>query len=92
MPVIFATALISIGGSFENNGDSVYAAYLPVLNPLDVLLIGFAFIAMFWYRCVREEEIELGQLFRRSVLVWSLVGLMFIWMNATIARTIHPLE
>ena len=88
-PIIIVIALISIIGSFENDGDGVYAAYLPVLNPLDVVLLGFVLIALYWYRRIREEGIELGQLFRRSLLVWSLVGLMFIWMNATIARTVH---
>nr|MBX2822908.1 DUF2339 domain-containing protein [Rhodothermaceae bacterium] len=89
LTLIIFIALISIGGSFKNDGDGMYAAYLPVLNPLDILLLGFAGVSMFWYRRVREEDIVLGGVFRRSVLVWSLVGLMFIWMNATIARTVH---
>ena len=89
IPIIVMVGLISIGGSFENTGDGIFAPYVPLFNPLDVFLIGFALVCMYWYGRVNKEGIELGQILRRSVLVWGLVGLMFIWMNATIARTIH---
>ena len=88
-PILVVLAMISIGGSFENNGDGIYVAYIPILNPLDVLLAGYVFIAMFWYKRVHEEGIPQGDLFRRNVLVWCLVGLAFIWLNATIARSVH---
>lgn len=89
LPVFFVIALISLGASFENNGDGVYATYIPVLNPLDVLLIGFVFMAIFWYERVREEGVDLGRILKPRVLAWCLVAVGFVWINASIARSVH---
>ena len=88
-PVLAILAFVSLGASFENNGDGVYAAYIPILNPLDILLMGYAFIALLWYKRVREEGVNLGSTLRPKVLAWCLVAVGFVWLNASIARSVH---
>ncbi len=63
--------------------------YLPLVNPLD-LALGLTVIAgVGWYRTTRN----LLPVFRspglRRLLLWVLSGTAFLWLNATLARTVH---
>ena len=78
--------LVSIAASFENEVD--ISLYIPLLNPLDIVLVWSVLVGLFWFNTLeaiapykRREKIK--------GMAWSLVGTIFIWVNATIARTVH---
>ena len=89
IPVFCLFALISLAGSFSNAGNSAPLPYIPFLNPLDAILLLGVFLGYRWYaRLEKEGYVPDNPTLKRTVS-WSMVGLMFIWLNATIARTVH---
>ncbi|MEZ4701792.1 MAG: DUF2339 domain-containing protein [Rhodothermales bacterium] len=63
--------------------------YVPLLNPLD-LVLGFTVVAAIaWYREARADISLLAGPDVRRGLIWVLAFTIFLWLNATIARTVH---
>jgi uncharacterized membrane protein len=63
--------------------------YVPLLNPLDIVLGLAALTAVFWFRAARSETPLLEGSTIRTALIWVLAMTVFLWLNATIARTVH---
>jgi len=79
-------------GSLYSLGSAAAATplpYAPLLNPLDIVLGLAALTAVFWFRSARTETPLLEGSTVRTALIWVLAATVFLWLNATIARTVH---
>jgi uncharacterized membrane protein len=72
-----------------SDGSAAPAAYLPLLNPLD-LAVGFAICAMaLWLRVVWRAGAELYGRASQRLMLAVLVAAAFFWLNAVLLRTMH---
>jgi uncharacterized membrane protein len=63
--------------------------YVPILNPLDIVLGLAAVTSIYWFRAARNEARWMASDAARRGAIWGLVITVFLWLNATIARTVH---
>jgi uncharacterized membrane protein len=82
-------ALWSIVANATLPGDPSPLPYVPLLNPLDVAE-GFAFAALVGYAIhVQRAGFALYAGVTQRAWLYLLAGLVFIWANAIVLRTIH---
>ena len=89
IPLLAGLWLGSMYTSFNIAGDPTPLPYVPLLNPLDVL-VGFLVMAgVYWYQSTSRRDPDFFGETGRQFLSWSLILTAFIWLNATIGRTVH---
>ena len=70
-------------------GDPAPLPYLPLLNPLDLAQI-FGFIVMLgWVRADRQADSPRFSDASHLLLYSAVSAIIFIWLNALVARTVH---
>jgi uncharacterized membrane protein len=79
--------------TFFTSGDAAPLPYLPFLNPLDVATALAILSILLWLTRLRDEIPLVGDRLRSLPLAWvwpSACGSMvFLWLNAVLARTLH---
>lgn len=89
MPLVGAMALWILVMNLSSTGDSTWLPYLPLLNPLDIsVALCFAALAMWWSSLTDEQRTILWQ-FDSRALIAIVAGLVFVWLNAALIRTLH---
>ena len=86
-PVVALVWLGSLGVNIINNGGSAPLPYLPLLNPLDLILAFSLLTFTVFLRRIRAE-LELPQGLRRG-LTWALIAFGLLWASGMIARSVH---
>ena len=81
--------LMSLYASFNLAANPDPLSYIPVFNPLGIMLGFLALSAFYWYRTLIKVEPEFLVSTDRNLWVWGLALVAFVWMNATIGRTVH---
>lgn len=89
LPVLGALWLASIAFSFDSAADPSPLPYIPLLNPLDILLGISTFAWLSWYRAVQKGADPFMNETLVRVLKWGMLATAFVWLNATIGRTVH---
>lgn len=78
------TLLINV----SNEGDPVVIRYIPLLNPLDITtLLLFITVIKWWNHLSGKKQATLWGFESNPVVV--IAGLLFIWMNSAVIRTLH---
>jgi uncharacterized membrane protein len=85
----FALAIWSVVTEFSMTGDVAPLPYVPLLNPVDVVQL---FVLLVLWRCWRvvrtvPSVIEAG--IEPRVPAFALAALGFLWLNASLLRTLH---
>ncbi|MBL8265434.1 DUF2339 domain-containing protein, partial [Steroidobacter sp.] len=89
VPLVVVTALWVIVINLNSTGDSTWLPYLPLLNPLDIsVALCFAALAMWWSSLSESQRALWWQLDLR-ILIAGVAGLVFIWLNAALIRSLH---
>ena len=89
MPAVVGMSLWILAINLSSTGDSTWLPYLPLLNPLDIsVALCFASLAM-WWSSLNEEQRAIFWQFDLRALVAVAAGLIFIWLNAALIRTLH---
>ncbi|HET6566671.1 MAG TPA: DUF2339 domain-containing protein [Rhodothermales bacterium] len=84
-PVVCVAWGWSLQLSLHSAANPAPLSYLPLLNPLDVALVSAAALAAIWYRAVRPvADPAIAALMR-----WGMALSAFVWLTATLARTVH---
>ena len=70
--------------SLNSNGDAAPLSYIPVLNPLDMVLIGALLLFIIWHRHITKH------FHHQKILTPIIAGLMtFSLLNGALLRTLH---
>lgn len=76
-------------------GKSDPLPWLPLLNPLDIVLF-IVFISLFkWWKTIADDftlvknQSEQNRVFNQRVIAISIAGLVFLWLNFTLFRVAH---
>lgn len=88
VPLVIGMAVWIVGMNLTSTGDSTWLPYLPLLNPLDVsMALCFAAIAMWWSSL--SEQLRATWQFDLRVPLAMAAGLVFLWLNAALIRSLH---
>jgi uncharacterized membrane protein len=85
----FALAIWSLVTEFSMTGDVAPLPYVPLLNPVDVVQ---AFVLLVFWRCwrvVRTMPSVIKAGVDPRVPAFTLAALGFLWLNASLLRTLH---
>lgn len=89
VPLTIAIGLWILGINMSSTGDSTWLPYLPLLNPLDVsVALCFASLAMWWSSLSEQQRATAWQFDLRALLA-IVAGLVFLWLNAALIRSLH---
>ncbi|HEY5755460.1 MAG TPA: DUF2339 domain-containing protein [Steroidobacter sp.] len=89
LPAVVGMSLWILLINTSSTGDSTWLPYYPLLNPLDIsVALCFAAFAM-WWSSLSEEQRETCWPFEMRALVAVVAGLVFVWLNAALIRTLH---
>jgi uncharacterized membrane protein len=89
MPAVVAMSFWILAINVSSTGDSTWLPYLPLLNPLDIsVALCFASLAMWWSSLSDQQRAVFWQ-FDQRTLIAVVAGLVFIWLNAALIRTLH---
>jgi len=83
------TALFALWAfaSSLNPGDALPLPYIPLLNPIDIMLLAGGFTALGWL--MRQQAGGHLSEETRTPLGYLLLGVGFIWINVTLLRVMH---
>ncbi|MET0534139.1 MAG: DUF2339 domain-containing protein, partial [Steroidobacter sp.] len=89
VPLVIAIALWILLINLSSTGDSTWLPYLPLLNPLDVsVALCIASLAM-WWSSLSDQQRATGWQFDLRALLAIAAGLIFLWLNAALIRSLH---
>lgn len=89
LPLLGVAWWWSVYLSLTHAADPAPLPYLPLFNPLDVVLGLGVVAAVAWYRTTRRTIGTFGSASLRKALLWLLVVSAFVWLNAMLARSVH---
>jgi uncharacterized membrane protein len=88
-PIAVALCIWIVMINLSSTGDPAWLPYLPLLNPLDVCVaLALAALAMWWSALEPAQRESLWQ-FDVRVLIAIAAGIVFLWLNAALIRTLH---
>lgn len=88
-PVAVALGVWIVVINMSSTGDPAWLPYLPLLNPLDVCVaLAMASLAMWWSVLEPQQRASLCQ-FDVRVLIAIAAGIIFLWLNAALIRSLH---
>jgi uncharacterized membrane protein len=88
-PLVVALCIWIVVINSSSTGDPSWLPYLPLLNPLDVCVaLALASLAMWWSSLAREQRAALWT-FDLRVLIAIAAGIVFLWLNAALIRSLH---
>jgi uncharacterized membrane protein len=88
-PLVIATGCWIAGVNVLSRGDASWLPYVPLLNPLDIsVALSFAAVGLWWTSLDEAQRQSLWESDPR-VLVAIVAGLVFLWLNSALIRSLH---
>ncbi len=88
-PLAVALCIWIVAINFGSTGDPAWLPYLPLLNPLDICVaLAIASLAMWWSALEPAQRAALWQFDVRALIAIA-AGIVFLWLNAALIRTLH---
>jgi len=88
-PLAVGLCIWIVAINLSSNGDPAWLPYLPLLNPLDVCVaLALAALAMWWSALEPSQRLSLWQFDFRALIAIA-AGIVFLWLNAALIRTLH---
>jgi len=88
-PVTGLALLWTVYANFAARGDVAPLAYLPILNPIDVVMAVVLVTSIHWWLGVRADQPQLGDDLWPKLPAPVFGGLAFVWLNAILVRSVH---
>lgn len=86
-PLMLYLLVWSMLANMQSNADPQPLSYLPLLNPLDLTILFCLLLALQWWRHAADWLI--GQRITLARYLSVVGGLLFLWLNGMVARTVH---
>jgi uncharacterized membrane protein len=88
-PIAVALCIWIVMINLSSTGDPAWLPYLPLLNPLDVCVaLALAALVMWWSALDPAQRASLWQFDVRALIAIA-AGIVFLWLNAALIRTLH---
>lgn len=90
-PLVVGILIWLVIVNLTNPGDPVWLPYLPLLNPLDiVVLLCFGVLTLWWTALDKEQRAKAWSLDPRTMIA-GVAAIVFLWLNAALIRSLHHL-
>ena len=73
----------------SSSGEPIWLPYLPLLNPLDVSVALALAAGGMWWTALEDAQRARVWPFDGRILIAIVAGLVFVWLNAALLRTLH---
>jgi len=88
-PLAIALCIWIVVINSSSTGDPAWLPYIPLLNPLDVCVaLAIAALAMWWSALDPAQRTSLWPFDFRALIAIA-AGIVFLWLNAALIRTLH---
>jgi uncharacterized membrane protein len=88
-PIAVALCLWIVVINSSSTGDPAWLPYMPLLNPLDVsVALAMAALAMWWSALDPGQRASMWPFDFRALIAIA-AGIVFLWLNAALIRTLH---
>ena len=88
-PITVALCIWIVVINLSNTGDPAWLPYIPLLNPLDVsVALAIAALALWWSALDPGQRVSLWPFDFRALIAVA-AGIVFLWLNAALIRTLH---
>ena len=88
-PIAVALCIWIVMINLSSTGDPAWLPYLPLLNPQDVCVaLALAALVMWWSALEPAQRESLWQFDARALIAIA-AGIVFLWLNAALIRTLH---
>lgn len=87
VPFVVILLLSSLDNNLRDSGDASPLAFLPLLNPLDIVQMGSLLTFAYWANFAAEFKLAAAP--SRKVLGISIACLTFVWLTALPIRVLH---
>jgi uncharacterized membrane protein len=75
--------------NLSSTGNPAWLPYMPLLNPLDVsVALAIVALAMWWSALDPGQRVSLWPFDFRALIALA-AGIVFLWLNAALIRTLH---
>ncbi len=88
-PVMFGLTLVAAGFSVLHEGNAWPVSYIPVMNPVDLIVFFLLYLLIVWRTALAETESRIANMITTKQFYYVLAALGFSWLNGMLARTIH---
>ena len=88
LPMIVILGLIALGFGVLHEGNPWPLVYIPVINPVDLLVVFLLYLILVWRNKVDFHE-ALKDTRGIEYVGYIIAVIAFLWLNGMIARTIH---
>ncbi len=89
VPILAGLSVVALNAVTGAEGGADPLPFVPLLNPLDLVFSLGAVAAFFWYRTSREYFEYFQTDTAKAAFTWFMAAAGFIWLNGTLARTVH---
>lgn len=90
VPVMIVLLLVAFGyGVFHEGNPYPLPVYIPLLNPVDVVVAFLLSLMVMWYLQLRRMQHTLVLRFDVRIMKYGIAAITFLWLNGIVARTIH---
>ncbi|MBF0105045.1 MAG: DUF2339 domain-containing protein [Deltaproteobacteria bacterium] len=89
IPIILFCLGATLVTSFTSAGDAAPLPYLPLMNPVDLVMAYIFMVFIMWFVVVQRDGLLKISEENVKVIVFATAVLVFIWINAGLIRTIH---
>lgn len=89
MPVAVAMSVWIVFINLTSSGAATWLPYLPLLNPLDISVVLCFLSLALWWSALTEEQRESLPRGDDRVLIAILAGMVFLWLNSALIRSLH---
>ncbi len=89
LPVMALLGLYALGMGLLHRSDPWPIVYLPLANPVDILVGLVLYLLLAWRLQLRRGGMPMGNDIDPRLPGYAAAGLAFVWLNGIIARSVH---
>jgi uncharacterized membrane protein len=88
-PLALFLAVWTLYANLSNDGDPYPLPFVPLLNPLDIAMAAVFVVLARWLAELREQGLQAWWELTRPAIFGAFGLGLFLWVNASLLRTIH---
>lgn len=89
-PVMIILAIVAFGFAVFHEGNPwPVQQYIPIVNPVDLAVFFILYLLMLWRIQLERVDSTLARVIDKRVFNYGMAGIVFMWINGMVARTIH---
>lgn len=89
IPVMVVLLFVALGFGIFHEGNPWPIQYIPVLNPVDLVVAFLIYLLILWYLQLQKINHALVTQLDSRFMRYGIAAVAFMWLNGIVARTIH---